>query len=72
MKLKPTKNKTPAMRKFSGTVHYEGCFNYTVMARDEDEARLLMEAKFAQEKPEALEDNLADFTVDSCFEGEWK
>ena len=72
MKLKPAKNKTPAMRKFSGTVHYEGCFSYTVMARDEEEATKLMEARFECEKPEDLASNLGDYSVDSCFEGEWK
>lgn len=54
--------------KYNVVIHYEGAWNFKIEAKDEDEAMEIAEMKFAELSAEELVNNLADSTIDGCWE----
>jgi len=56
------------MKKYTVIVHYEGAFEYTVEAEDEDKAREIAEEKFGCESNDSIAENIADSYVCDSWE----
>ena len=56
------------MNTYKVIVHYEGAFEYDIIAESEDDAKEMAMDMAEKEPNKALDDNLADIFVCDCWE----